>query len=70
MPQSTPPPTVLTPPPEQPPLSVVLTCGSPECRHIFEPDPIAFAGGRLACPSCGGWTFHAELTEPTPGGDR
>ena len=70
MPKSTPPTDMLTPPPVEAPLNVVLTCGNPECRHTFDPDPIAFAGGRLACPSCGGWTFRAELTEPTPGGGQ
>ncbi|HEX2301691.1 MAG TPA: hypothetical protein VHH34_24830 [Pseudonocardiaceae bacterium] len=49
-------------------MSVVLTCGSNACRHVFEPDPVAFATGSLACPSCGGWTFGAELVEP--GGER
>ena len=64
---------LLIPSPAEPPLQVVLTCGSADCRHTFEPDPIAFATARLACPRCGGWTFHAELAEPTtpaPGGDR
>lgn len=46
------------------PAQVVLTCGSPECRHTFEPDPAEFATASLACPACGGWTFYAELTEP------
>lgn len=55
---------VLIPSPPRPPLAVVLTCGSNACRHTFEPDPVAFAAARLACPSCGGWTFEAQLTEP------
>lgn len=55
---------LLIPSPAQPPLQVVLTCGDHECRHTFEPDPLAFATAGLACPACGGWTFHAELTEP------
>lgn len=56
------------PVPATSPMSLVLTCGSNACRHTFEPDPAAFAGGSLACPSCGGWTFGAELAEP--GGER
>lgn len=62
----------LIPPPAEPPLQVVLTCGDSACRHTFEPDPSAFASSNLACPRCGGWTFHAELTEPDtprPGGE-
>jgi hypothetical protein len=47
---------------------VVLTCGSNTCRHTFEPDPVAFAAGRLACPSCGGWAFDAERSEPNMAG--
>ena len=61
------------PTPTEPPLQMVLTCGSADCQHTFEPDPAAFATVNLACPSCGGWTFHAELTEPgtpAPGGGR
>ncbi|MFN2497174.1 MAG: hypothetical protein ABR608_14940 [Pseudonocardiaceae bacterium] len=54
----------LIPPPDEPPLQVVLTCGDRECRHTFEPDLIAFATGRLACPVCSGWTFQATLAEP------
>ena len=61
----------LTPSVAEPPLQVVLTCGSGDCRHTFEPDPDAFATASLACPRCGGWTFHAQLIEPaTTGGDR
>ncbi|HEX2297392.1 MAG TPA: hypothetical protein VHH34_02545 [Pseudonocardiaceae bacterium] len=59
------------PTPAEPPLQMVLTCGDRECRHTFEPDPDAFATENLACPACGGWTFHAELAEPgMPGGER
>ena len=58
----------LTPAPAELPLRVVLTCGSPDCQHPFEPDPDAFASANLACPACGGWTFHAELAEPTTAG--
>ncbi|HEX2298552.1 MAG TPA: hypothetical protein VHH34_08555 [Pseudonocardiaceae bacterium] len=55
----------------EPPLPLVLTCGSAQCQHTFVPDPLDFATARLACPACGGWTFHAELTEPpAPGGER
>ncbi|MGH3628601.1 MAG: hypothetical protein ACRDRL_14350 [Sciscionella sp.] len=70
--KSTPPsPAAVMPPPEQPPLQVVLTCGRTECRHTFEPDPIAFTISRLTCPECGGWIFQAELAEPpSQGGDR
>ena len=60
------------PPPAEPPLQLVLTCGDRECRHPFEPDPLAFASANLACPVCGGWTFQAALTEPdapAPGGE-
>lgn len=64
MSKSTAPPAVLIPSPAEPPLQVVLTCGSSACRHTFEPDPIAFAAARLSCPCCGGWTFAAELVEP------
>ena len=63
----------LTPSAAEPPLQVVLTCGDRECQHTFEPDLVAFATGRLACPRCGGWTFHAELADPeapAPGGER
>jgi hypothetical protein len=56
---------VVVPDPAAPPLQLVLTCGSAACQHTFEPDPVAFATHRLGCPSCGGWTFHAELVEPT-----
>lgn len=60
---------VVIPSPAQPSLGLVLTCGSNTCRRTFEPDPVAFAAGSLACPSCGGWTFRAELVEPgTAGG--
>lgn len=55
---------VVIPPPAQLPLCLVLTCGSSACGRTFEPDPIAFAAARLRCPSCGGWTFAAELVEP------
>jgi hypothetical protein len=58
----------LTPSAAEPPLRVVLTCGDRECRHTFEPDPHVFASANLACPECGGWTFQAELVEPTTGG--
>ena len=44
--------------------ALILTCGAPDCRHTFEPDPVAMAGARLCCPRCGGWTFQAELVEP------
>jgi hypothetical protein len=54
----------VVPSPAEPPLPLVLTCGSNACRHTFEPDPIAFTGAQLSCPSCGGWTFRAELAEP------
>ncbi|MGH4013182.1 MAG: hypothetical protein ACRDSL_04470 [Pseudonocardiaceae bacterium] len=40
----------------------------PRCRYTFEPDPVAFAAGSLACPSCGGWVFGAELVEPVTAG--
>ncbi|MGH3991047.1 MAG: hypothetical protein ACRDSN_01125 [Pseudonocardiaceae bacterium] len=59
---------VVIPPPAQPPLGLVLTCGSRACRYTFEPDPVAFAAGSLACPSCGGWVFGAELVEPVTAG--
>jgi hypothetical protein len=59
---------VVISPPAEPLLAVVLTCGSNACRHTFEPDPVAFAAARLACPSCGGWTFEAHLAEPTTAG--
>jgi len=52
------------PPPAEPPLTLVLTCGSGAWRRTFEPDPVAFAAARLRCPSCGGWVFAAELVEP------
>ena len=54
--------------PEQPPLGLVLTCGSNACRRTFEPDPVALAAGSLACPGCGGWVFSAELVEPAAAG--
>ena len=61
---------VVIPSPAEPPLGLVLTCGSNVCRHAFEPHPLAFAGGSLACPRCGDWTFRAELVEPaTTGGE-
>ena len=54
---------------EQPPLApLVLTCGSPQCQHTFEPDPDAFAAHRLSCPRCHGWTFTGALVEPTVAG--
>ena len=57
---------------ENTPAQVALTCGNHTCRHTFEPDPVVFAAGGLACPRCGGWTFRAALVEPatatTPGG--
>ncbi|MGH3793265.1 MAG: hypothetical protein ACRDSP_00060 [Pseudonocardiaceae bacterium] len=59
----------MIPSPAEPPLQLVLTCGGNACRHTFEPDLLAFVWGRLSCPSCGGWTFAAELTEPA-GGQR
>lgn len=53
------------------PAGVVLTCGDPNCRHTFEPHPAALAGS-LACPRCAGWTFTAQLVEPSAAeaGDR
>lgn len=62
------PPHVVIPSPAQPPLGLVLTCGSAACRHTFEPDPLAFAARRLCCPRCGGGSFAAELGEPSPAG--
>lgn len=52
------------------PMVLVLVCSSNACRRRFEPDPVALAGGSLVCPSCGGWVFHAELTEPASGGEQ
>ena len=53
---------------QQPLAAVVLPCGSPQCRHTFEPDSDAFAAHRLSCPRCHGWTFQAVLVEPAPAG--
>lgn len=48
------------------PLALLLTC-TPQ-GHQFEPVLYDCATGALDCPRCGGWTFTAELTEPTVDG--
>jgi Zn finger protein HypA/HybF involved in hydrogenase expression len=44
------------------PMRVVLACTT--CQTTWEPDLIDVAAGNTGCPTCGGWTWIAQLAEP------
>ena len=45
-------------------LKVTLACTA--CQHVYTPDLADFDTGLTGCPTCGGWTWIAELDNAQP----